>query len=105
MAIFMPVSISVKPKARGSNAAGGVDRTIGGVDGAPGGDDVQLHPGNGAPVELQGRTSGIDFRRRSIHSPEDVELVMVQIDRDWIVDLKRRPLCAQRRRREYEKEE
>ena len=53
---------------------------------------MQLHSGNGAPVELEGRPSRIDFRRRSIHTAEDVELVVMQVDRNRIVGLKRRPL-------------
>lgn len=86
----------------GANAAGCVDRVIGGINGAPGGDDVELHPGNGTPVELEGRTGGINFLRRSIHSAENVELVMVQVDRHRIVDLVWRALCPEAGGRHHE---
>ena len=88
-----------------ANAGRGVDRVIGWVDSAPGRDDVELHPGNRAPVELEGRTNGIDFRRRSIHAPEDVELVMVQVHRNRIVGLKRRPLRPHAGRRNHNEQE
>src|ERR1017187_4729881 len=56
---------------------------------------VQLHSGKGAPVELESRPSRVDFRRRARDTAEDIELVVMQVDRNWIVGLKRRPLRPQ----------
>jgi hypothetical protein len=83
-AIFVPSSMSVSPKAFGSSSAGKIDRIVRWRD--------------RAPVELDSRSRGIDFRRRPVHAAEDVKLVMVQIDRHGIVGLIRRPLRPQPRR-------
>ena len=48
-----------------------------------------------APVELDGWSSGVDFRRGPVHAAEDVELVVVQVDRHRIVGLIRRSLRPQ----------
>lgn len=56
---------------------------------------MQLYSRNGASVELEGGTNRINFGGRSIHSSKDVELIVVQLNRNRIVGLKRGALCPQ----------
>ena len=56
---------------------------------------MKLYTGNGAPVELEGRTRRIQLGRRAVDAAEDVELIVMQVDRDRVVGLIRRPLRAE----------
>src|SRR5580704_972252 len=50
---------------------------------------VQLHGGNGAPVEFKSGTGRVEFHRSTVDHAEDVELVMTIVDRGGVVGLKR----------------
>ena len=58
---------------------------------------MELHAGKRAPVELEGRPRGVHLRRSAVHAAEDVELVVMQIDRNRIVGLVGRALRPQPR--------
>src|SRR5580692_1012779 len=73
----------------GAAAAGGVNRVVRRVDAAKGRYEVKLEPGKGAPVELKRRTYGVDFRRRAVQAPENVELEMLIINRHGVIGLER----------------
>ena len=68
-------------------ASGEIDRIIRRSHDAPGQDGVQLYAGKCAPVKLEGRPGGIHLCGGAIDAAEDVELVVMEIDRDGIVGL------------------
>ena len=78
----------------GPGAAGKIDGIVRRSHDAPGKNGVQLHARKCAPVELEGRAGGVDFRRGAVDAAEDVELVVVQVDGDGIVGLIGRALRA-----------
>ena len=53
---------------------------------------MKLKVGHGSPVELEGRPCRVKLRRSAIHAAEDIELVVMEVHRYWIVGLKGRPL-------------
>jgi len=93
MAIFVASSTSVSPNSL-SPIPAGIDGIVGRCDHAPRQNGVELYAWNGAPIEFERGPGGIDLGRRSVHRAEDVKLVALEVDRDWIVDLKRRTLRA-----------
>src|SRR5580658_10302992 len=66
---------------------------------------VQLHPRNCAPVELESWPRGVDFCRRAIDAAEDVELVVMQVDRHRIVSLIRGSLRPEAWAGQHQKKE
>src|SRR6185437_5828553 len=85
-------------QAEGRGLTGGRNRT-------PGKDGVQLHAWDGAPVELEGGAGGVHLDRGAVGGAEDVELVMVQVDRNGIVHLEGRALSEEAGDRQEQQKE
>ena len=63
---------------------------------------MELHAGKRAPVELEGRPGGVHLCRSAVDAAEDVELVVMQIDRNGVVGLVGRALRTEPRHGEKE---
>ena len=87
-------------KSIGARASGEVNRVVRRCDGAPGQNRVKLYSRQRAPVELKSRPCRVDLRSGPVHRAEDVELVVMQVNRHRIIDLKRRPLRPESRNRQ-----
>lgn len=89
----------------GTSAAGSVDGIVVGIDGAKRDDEMELQPGQRAPVELESGTERIDFSGCTVGRAEDVELIMAVIDRNGVVGLEGRPrLSPQLGRSQHEEQ-
>src|ERR1017187_4465655 len=89
----------------GAASAWKIGRVVRGSDHARRQDRVNLNSGNRAPVELEGGSSHVPFDRGSARGGKNVKLVMMQIHRHRVVDLKWWTLCAQARDGQREEEE
>ncbi len=53
---------------------------------------MKLQIGTAPQLNSKAGTTGLKRRRRAVHAAEDVELVMMQVNRHRVVGLKGRPL-------------
>src|SRR5271157_3263602 len=94
----------IEAKRAWARSSGKVNGIVRWKDASPGKYGVQLHPGYGPPVEFKSRTGRVDFRRCAANTAEDIELVVMQVDRHRIVSLIRRTLRPQYRSRKQKQE-